>query len=144
MRAVMRKVEANLQTMVQRGLITPERAVKWSWALIYTQLRCALNSFEVQFAVGAQPIGLRYEISADGAVRDDANSGGLDVYGIPGGTPTSIVLSLKDDAPQDVYDELGRRGWGTDGRLLSGALSERRAFSSDGYGIVRHHVGEWL
>jgi hypothetical protein len=143
-RTVMRKVDANLSTLVTRGLITEDRAAMWSWALTYLQILSALESFEVQFTIYGRQFGLRYTVSADGTVRDDASSGGLDVYGIPPNTPTGIVLSLKSGTSQIIYDELERRGWGMNGRSLSGVTSNRRAFSSDGYGIVREHIGEWL
>ena len=82
-------------------------------------------------------------MSSDGSVRQDAKSGGIDVYGIPPGSIVSLYAHLRQDVPPSVREELRRRGWGFNGSSLEGDESEQRTFSREGYGIARSKVGVW-
>lgn len=143
-RAVMRKVSANLRAFVTAGLLTETQASKWTADLSYLQLVEALDYFEVQCTMhSGKSFGLRYTVRADGSILQDAKSGGLDVYGIPKDSSIGLVAQLRDDAPSWVYDELRKRRWGFNGTSLDGDESEQRSFSREGYGITRSKVGIW-
>lgn len=143
-RYVMQKVMANLYGLVVRGLLTQAGATKWSDDLIYLQLEDALDFFEVQIGeVGADQCGLRYRVSNDGTLQQDASSGGLDLYGIPAGTPVRLYAHTYPSMRERVRPELERRGWGFSGKKLEAPESESRAFSSGGYGITRSKLGNW-
>jgi len=144
-RAVMRKVGANFQVFVTAGHISQTRANSWTTDVTYLQLVEALDYFEVQCTTPAgDTFGLRYTVAADGSIREDSRSGGLDVYGIPNNSTLGLFASLRDDvSSSSVRDELKKRGWGFDGSSLEGAESERRSFSREGYGLTRSKVGIW-
>ncbi|MDX2054217.1 MAG: hypothetical protein SFV15_17585 [Polyangiaceae bacterium] len=140
-RVVMQKVAANLNAFVVAGLVTAERARKWVDDLTYLQVEGQLEFFELQLA--GRSFGLRYTISADGSIHQDSASGGIDVYGLAAGTPVQLFASTKLPRPQYVQAELERRGWHFTGKKLEAPESEQRAFSSNGYGLVRSKLGTW-
>lgn len=141
---VMGKIMANFQALVAAGHLTHERASEWHEDLIAVQLLDALASFQVQFAAtSAAPYCLNYEISSDGSIQSDAASGGLDVYGIPRGTPLTLCVRLRAGKDAVGRAELARRGWVFDGKLIDASDSELRSFSTGGYGITRSKRGDW-
>ena len=112
--------------------------------LTYLQLAGVLKFFEVQIQVPGRPqFGIRYTVSADGSVQQDSASGGLDVYGLPSGTTVRLHVEPIGELPAHVRAELARRGWGFSGQSIDAPASERRAFSSGGYGLIREHLGTW-
>jgi hypothetical protein len=143
-RAVMRKVEANFRAFITAGLITEAHASSWTADVTYLQLVEALDYFEVQCATpeGAS-FGLRYRVAADGSIREDSRSGGLDVYGIPRNSRVRLYAHLRNGIGSSVREELRKRGWGFDGSSLEGPESEQRSFSREGYGVTRSKVGVW-
>ncbi len=140
-RAVMQKVRTTFTSLAVIGLITHEQAASWADDLTYLQLERAIEYFEIQ--LGGRKYGLRFSISDDGTIQQDSKSGGLDFYGLPMGTAANLYAHTRPNTPRRVFDELARRGWGTNGKRLEASTSERRAFSSNGYGIVREKLGEW-
>ena len=108
---------------------------------MYLQVKKCLEFFELQ--LNGRSCGLRYTVSSDGSVQQNSPSGGLDVYGLPAGTTVQLYAHLRDGTSQSVYDELALRGWGFNGRKMEAPESERRAFSSEGYGITRAKLGTW-
>lgn len=140
-RAVMRKVAANFRAFVVAGLVTEERARKWEDDLTYLQTEEALEYFEIQ--IGGRAYGLRYTVSSDGSAQLDSASGGIDVYGLPRGTPIGLYAHIRDGAHQRVREELKRRGWGFNGQTLEAPESQHRTFSQGGYGLARSHLGTW-
>lgn len=140
-RAVMQNVAANLRAFVVAGHVGRDRALKWVEDLTYLQLVEALEFFELQ--INGRSFGLRYTVRSDGSVQQNSASGGLDVYGLPAGTTVQLYAHLRDITPRRVYEELGRRGWGTDGRKIEAPESEYRSFSSNGYGLTRATLGTW-
>jgi len=140
-RAVMQNVAANLRAFVVAGHITTEQAVKWVTDLTYLQVQGVLECFELQ--LNGRSYGLRYTVRSDGSIQQNTASGGLDVYGLPARTTVQLYAHLRDDTPQRVYDELARRGWGTNGKRIDAPESEHRSFSSEGYGLTRAKLGTW-
>lgn len=140
-RAVMQKVAANLNAFVVLGLLPADRALKWVADLTYLQVEGQLEFFELQLA--GRTFGLRYTISADGTIQQDSTSGGIDVYGLSAGTTVQLYANLKSPRPQYIQTELERRGWHFNGKKLEAPESEQRAFSNNGYGVVRSKLGTW-
>lgn len=140
-RTVMQNIAANFSALVVAGHVDRERAIGWVSDLIYLQVKQCLEFFELQ--LNGRSYGLRYTISSDGSIQENSPSGGLDVYGLPAGTTVQLYAHLRDGTPQAIFDELARRGWGFNGRKMEAPESERRAFSSDGYGITRAKLGAW-
>jgi hypothetical protein len=143
-RIVMYKVSANFTALVVAGHVTSQSARKWAEDLTYLQVAEALLYFELQIRPpGGRQFGLRYTVSADGSVQQDSSSGGIDWHGIPVGTSVGLYAHLCDGIPGSVREELGRRGWGFDGKRLDAPESEARAFSASGYGLTRAKLGVW-
>lgn len=143
-RYVMGKVMSNFNALVAAGLLSRERADKWHEDLVAVQMIDALASFQVQFAMGSSaPYCLNYEISSDGSVQMDATSGGLNVYDIPKNTSTTLCVGLHPGKYAVGREELERRGWTFNGKLMAATGSESRSFSSGGYGITRSKLGTW-
>jgi len=140
-RTVMQKVAANFRAFVAANLVASARAQKWADDLTFLLVEEALEFFEVQ--INGRSFGLRYVVSSDGSLQQDSASGGIDVYGLAPGTSVNIYAHLRDDIPQSVRDELGRRGWGFNGKKIDAPESEHRGFSSEGYGLVRTKLGTW-
>jgi hypothetical protein len=143
-RAVMQKVRTTFTSLAMLELITNDQATSWANDLTYLQLERAIEYFEIQLkTLSGKRYGLRFTIFDDGSIQQDSKSGGLDFYGAPKGTTASLYAHTHLNTPKRVFDELARRGWGTNGKRLEASTSERRAFSNDGYGIVREKLGEW-
>jgi hypothetical protein len=142
-RAVMQKVRANFNAFVVADHVTAATADRWAADLVYLQLVEVLQFFEVQIEIPGRPrFGIRYTVSADGSLQQDSPSGGIDVYGLPVGTKVGL-FAQPHSLPEDVRAELERRGWGFNGQHIDAPAAERRAFSNDGYGLVREHLGTW-
>lgn len=143
-RYVMGKVMANFQALVAADFLTPARADAWQADLIALQLIDALASFQIQFAAkSAAPYCVNYDVSSDGSIQADAASGGLDMYGIPAGTPVTLCVRLRTDKYAAGRALLEQRGWTFNGKLIDAADSELRSFSTGGYGITRSKRGTW-
>jgi hypothetical protein len=143
-RAVMQKVRANLNAFVVAGHLAAAKADKWADDITYLQLAGALKSFEVQIDMpGRTRFGIRYTVSADGSVQQDSASGAIDVYGLTAGTTVGLLADPVGPLPGHVRAELVRRGWGFSGQSINASASDRRAFSSGGYGLIREHLGDW-
>lgn len=143
--AVMQKVSANLASLVVARHLAPERAKRWQEDLTYLQVAEALEYFEIQIlAPGGQRFGLRYTVSADGSLRQDSASGGLDPYGIPPSSTLNLYAHPRGgQLSATVRQYLVGRGWGFNGSRLEAQASEPRAFSADGYGLTRVKLGTW-
>lgn len=141
---VTRKAEANLEALVTAGHLSRSTMRRWIDDLIYLQTKEAIEFFEIQCRTPqGERFGLHYEVSNDGSIHHDARSGGIDVYGLPNGTSITLFARYRPNIPQHVLKELERRGWGPSDGALEGSHSERRAFSSEGYGLIRTMVGNW-
>lgn len=143
-RAVMDKVLDDLLGMALRGLVTKAQAVKWTEELLYALDCQAAEAFEFKFQL---PCGkekaIRFQVSDDGSLTNDSESGGIDYYDLPEGTATNLVLKPRADARKldTLLDYLSRRGWGTNGVMLTGSGILDKAYSKQGFGLVRTKVG---
>ena len=143
-RAVMQKVRANFNAFVVAGHVTAAKADKWADDVIYLLMEGVLRFFEIQIHMpGRARFGIRYTISDDGSLQQDSASGAIDVYGLSADTSVGLLAEPHGPLPARVRAELERRGWGFNGQRIDAPLSERRAFSRSGYGLVREHLGDW-
>jgi len=143
-RAVMQKVRANFNAFVVAGHVAAAKADSWATDLTYLQIVGMLKFFEIQIRIpGKEGFGIRYTVSADGTLQQDSSSGGVDPWSLPSGTTANICVEPSGPLPDSVRAYLVSRGWGFNGKSLDGSTSERRAFSANGYGLIREHVGTW-
>jgi hypothetical protein len=145
-RHAMDKVLDDIVGLFARGFITKQCALDWYGDLLYILSQETAEFFELQCSTpGGRLVGLRYVVTDDGRIYEDRDSGGLDYFALPDRTMVSLFVHLRRDSRnyRDVLEELGRRGWGTNGRQLDGTLTRERAYSKDGYGVTRNRVGDW-
>ena len=142
-RVVMQSVLEDIVVLASANMIVPNTALKWMEDLLYLLNERVLDYFELQFNCNGGRNGYKYVLSEDGSLNENSSSGGIDPYQFPQGTTVALVanLDLTKTNIRKVYDELARRGWGTNGVALHGQATYERAYSKDGYGLKRHKVG---
>ncbi|NTX33989.1 hypothetical protein [Myxococcus sp. CA033] len=142
-REVMNLVLDDFVGCVLRGFVSQERAQKWYGDLTYLLTQQAISAFELQFT---RPNGtegaFRYEVSDDGSLLGSSPSGGQKLHMQPAGTTCSIYVDYRDAVQGHVREEMRRRGWGP-GASVGGDAVRDRAYSKDGYGLIRSRIGEW-
>jgi len=145
-RTVMNKALDDIFGLCVRDFITKDKALQWYDDLLYVLSKEAANFFEIQFKSSSiKHCGIRYEVSDNGYIYENSESGGIDYYSLPQNTKVSLFLSLRPNSPKynEVLLELDNRGWGTNGKALESSMIRERAYSKDGYGLVRNKVGNW-
>ncbi|MDI1436516.1 hypothetical protein [Polyangium sorediatum] len=145
-RAVMHNVLADCMLVADAGLIKRETIQKWFDELSYAVTNNAVTSFQLQLKTPeGKRLALNYEVRDDGTVQEGAKGGGFDPYGFPRDTGVTVCLTYRQGAPnlEKVQAWLRERGWGPGGSLVEGDSSRDRAFSKDGYGVMRSKVGDW-
>lgn len=142
-REVMKLVLEDFVGCVLRDFVSRERAQQWWNDLTYLLTQQAISAFELQFT---RPNGtqgaFRYEVSDDGALLESSPSGGQRLHMLPSGTQTTLCVTYRDDVQSHVREEMHRRGWGP-GSSLGGTAVRERAYSTEGYGLIRSRVGDW-
>ena len=144
--AVMPEVGADFYAMASAGLITMATAQKWAEELTFVLKHKAAYSFQIQLrCAGRDPIALDYRVSSDGTVHESGTGGGIDYFSLPEGTRASLFVNINYQAPQIaiVRAYTAQRGWGTNGQAVPGEPVRDRAYSKEGYGVVRGKVGNW-
>lgn len=120
-----------------------DSATKWLEDLLYLAKAKVLKYFELQYQLNGTRIGgYRYKLSDDGTLHENSPSGGIDPYDVPSGCTVSLFASIdwqKSNSTQ-VRDYLASRGWGMNGSTLGGQLTYERAYSRDGYGLMRYRI----
>jgi hypothetical protein len=145
LRAVMPEVGGDFYSLAAAGIITFDTATAWTEDLLYVLQYQAATGFQVQLVcAGRAPIALDYRVSSDGTIQESGTSGGIDYFALPAGTRATLFVSLnrasRNIATVDVYT--ARRGWGT-GQAVQGPITRDRAYSKDGYGVIRGKIGTW-
>ncbi|WP_147451285.1 HORMA-1 domain-containing protein [Corallococcus llansteffanensis] len=139
----MKSVLADFVGCVVNGLVSRELAQEWVDDLTYLLTQQAISAFELQFT---QPDGsrgaFRYDVSDDGSLFEAASSGGQRLHLLPSGTKASIYVMYRAGVQDDVREEMRKRGWGR-GTRVDGTATRERAYSKDGYGLIRSRIGEW-
>lgn len=146
LRNVMLEVGADFYALVAPGLISFETAAKWTDDLTFMLLHRAANSFQIQLRhPGYSPIALDYRVSSDGSLLESSTAGGIDYFALGPGTTGTLFVDLNFSAPNiaKVQSYLRGRGWGTNGSAIVGITSRDRAYSKDGYGVIRSKIGAW-
>ncbi len=146
LRAVMAEVGADFYAPCAAGFITPETARSWTEELTFILRHRGAQRFQLQctFPNGYKQ-ALHYEVSSDGSVRESSGAGGIDFFALPQGTKVGLVVTLDEQSPNIgiVRAYTQQRGWGTNGQAVQGDTVRDRAYSKDGYGIVRSKIGQW-
>ncbi|NRD43294.1 hypothetical protein [Corallococcus exiguus] len=143
-REVMKNVFADITGLATRGFITHERAAKWRDDLTWMLSDEVISSFELQLeAPGRSACGFHYAVSDDGSLQEASRSGGMQLYAFPDGTEAELVVSFRHSLSDEVTAEIKARGWTSSAEYLKGEKTRDRAFSCDGYGLVRNRVGDW-
>jgi hypothetical protein len=93
---------------------------------------------------GGQRIALGYRVSSDGSIHESGTAGGVDYYALPKGTYATLFVDLNFQAPTigTVWAYTQQRGWGN-GSAVQGDVVRDRAYSKDGYGVIRSKIGTW-
>ena len=138
-RSVLRQVRVDLMAASQHSLCA-DRLEKWIDDLCYMLQSNALQSFEIRIALGSQVLrAWRYEVTDDGHVLGSGgNGGGIDTYGLPPGTTTTLVINKRQSLSPQVTREIEQRGWTVSVQSLDGTLVRERVYERDGYGVIRH------
>ncbi|EAY25431.1 hypothetical protein M23134_06690 [Microscilla marina ATCC 23134] len=133
--------------MWNAGLITTEKCNSWRADLLYLLNKQVLSQFEFQFRKpnGEQIGGLCQVVKNDGSISIDDDSGGNDFYNLPSNTHVSLLAILDTEAHNynEANEELEKRGWGNNGKKLTGASNSHGSYSKDGYGLNIKKFGEW-
>ncbi len=145
LRAVMPEVGGDFYSLAAAGIISFDVAVRWTDDLTFILQHEAARYFQVQLTCSGYPAkALHYHVCSDGSVRESGTSGGIDYFALPPGTKALLYVELDDDAHHiDTVRAYTRRGnWGI-GRAVGGDVARDRAYSKDGYAIIRGKVGQW-
>jgi hypothetical protein len=98
----------------------------------------------VDYPTGQQ-IALDYRVNSDGSIRESAVAGGIDYYALPAGTRAFLFVDLNWQAKRiaAVRTYIEERGWALNCQPVQGDVIRDRAYSKDGYGVIRGKIGAW-
>jgi len=116
---------------------------KWVEDLLYLAKARVLKYFELQYHINGTRIGgYKYILSDDGSLHENSASGGIDPYDVPSDCTVSLFASIdwQKRNSDEVKRYLASRGWGMNGTSLGGQAIYERAYSKDGYGLMRYRV----
>lgn len=145
-RKVMLEVGADFYALVAPGLISFETATKWTDDLTFILLHQAAHGFQIQLRCqGYWPIALDYRVSSDGSILESSAAGGIDYFALAPATTAALFVELNFTAPNiaTAQSYLRGRGWETNGSAIVGVTLRDRAYSKDGYGVIRSKIGAW-
>ena len=138
-RYVLQKAFDDLVALMTNGFITKDTALEWYRVTKHIADMEALLIFQLKMKVGDQVVkAWQYEVSSDGTLLEDSESGGLAFDDVPSNSKVSICLKLSEDSVKNAkaWEYLRSQGWG-EGQLLKDGMKQDRAFSKDGYGLRR-------
>ena len=140
-KAVMQNTYEDIIGFANRGIITYDRAKNWINDITYTLKEKVLRSFEIQLynAAGERFQSYKYTVSVGGYISTGSVSGGINFWSIPAGTTAGLFADINNSlsAASAVNEELGRRGWGTNGSPLSGNQVSERDYISNNLKLSR-------
>lgn len=145
LRAVMPEVGTDFYALAGASIISFETAVRWTEELTFILQHQAARGFRIQLThPSGHKIALDYRVSSDGSVRESSTGGGIDYYLLPAGTSAILFVDLDESARaiQTVRTYIRERAWGT-GNAVEGDPVRDRAYSKDGYGVIRGKIGVW-
>lgn len=141
-KAVMKSTYEDIIGFANRKLIAYEKAEKWIEDITYIMNKYALKHFEVQLYdfKNVNFKSYRYDVDTWGFLSSNDKSGGINYFDIPSGTTLSLLVELNEDNSNysKVLKELTEnRGWGTNGKALTGTTSYERSYNSNNLTIKR-------
>ena len=146
LRAIMPEVGADFYALAGAGLITLDIAQKWTDELTVILQNQGAHGFQIQLTYpnGAK-VAVDYRVSSDGTIRESGLAGGIDYFALPAGTHASLFVNLNFAAPRIgvVQQFIRSRGWGENGQAVAGDVVRDRAYSKDGFGVIRGKIGNW-
>lgn len=144
-RAVMQKTLDDFIGLAIADHLSVETASKWAKDLVFVLNHEAAELFQLRFDLpSGEQKAVNYYVSDDGSLVEDSESGGVNFRCLPKGTEVLLVLRLRRDSRHRarVLAYLAGQGWGT-GSMLEGDGVHDRAYSADGYGLIRRRIGNW-
>jgi hypothetical protein len=146
LRAVMPEVGADFYALAGAGIVSMEVARRWTEELTFVLRHQAAHGFQVQLTFpNRQQIALNYRVSGDGSIGESSTAGGIDYYALPAGTRAFLFVDLNFEATKIavVRAYVGERGWVLGAQAVQGQVVRDRAYSKDGYGVIRGKIGVW-
>lgn len=146
LRAIMPEVGADFYAMASAGIITIAVAQNWAEELTFILQHQAAHGFQVQLTYpNGQRVALVYRVSSDGSIRESGTAGGIDYYALPTGTWAFLFVDINFAAAKiaTVQTYIRQRGWVLDAQPVQGDVVRDRAYSKDGYGVIRGKIGTW-
>ena len=143
--AVMPEVGADFYAMASAGLITMATAQHWTEELTFVLKHQAAHGFQIQLRCPGRDRSRSITASAATAPCMRAARAAALTIRLPEGThavcsSTSTIRRRRSR----LFEPIPRqRGWGTNGQAVPGDPVRDRAYSKDGYGVVRGKVGDW-
>lgn len=145
LRAVMPEVGTDFYALACVPIISFDTAVRWTEDLTFILQHQAARGFQIQLTYpSGYKIALDYRVSSDGSIRETSTGGGIDYYLLPAGTSAILFVDLDESARaiEKVRAYIRERAWGT-GNAVEGDPVRDRAYSKDGYGVIRGKIGTW-
>lgn len=145
LRAVMPEVGADFYALAAAGIISFDLAVSWTEELTFILQRQAAHGFQIQLTrPDRSRIALDYRVSSDGSIRESNAAGGINYFALPAGTYATLFVDLNFQSRniEAVRTYTQQRGWGT-GSAVEGDVVRDRAYSKEGYGVLRGKIGVW-
>lgn len=143
-RAVMEKVHEDLTAFVSCRWVSLEAARRWYDDLTFMLLENIVVAFDFKFVFGgSDDRGIRYEVSDDGTLIEDDESGGMDLYGLPTDMKIRVVVRFSRHPDRVLMAELNSRGWYMGGQCFVGVGTLDRVYSKSGWGVRRYKFGNW-
>jgi hypothetical protein len=145
LRAVMPEVGTDFYALACASIISFDTAVRWTEDLTFILQHQTARGFQIQLTYpSGYKIALDYRVSSDGSIRETSTGGGIDYYLLPAGTSAILFVDLDESARaiEKVRAYIRERAWGT-GSAVEGDPVRDRAYSKDGYGVIRGKIGAW-
>jgi len=146
LRAVMPEIGADFYAMAGAGIISFDAAQRWIEELTFILQNQTAYGFQIQLTYpNGQQVALDYRVSSDGSIRESSTAGGIDYYALPAGTRPFLFVDFDYSAAKAaiVQAYLRQHGWGFDAHPVLGDVVRDRAYSKDGYGMIRGKIGVW-
>ena len=146
LRAVMPEIGADFFALAAAGLISATAASSWTEDLKFLMQNQAVFGFQIQLRrAGAADMAVDFRVSSDGTIKESSTSGGIDYYSLPEGTRASLFVNINWQARniEAARKYMQDHNWGTSGSAVNGDPVRDRAYSKDGYGVVRGRIGAW-
>jgi hypothetical protein len=119
------------------------KAQKWMEDLLYLAKAKVLKYFELQYYTNGTRIGgYKYVLSDDGSLHENSDSGGIDPYYVSSDYSISLFADIdwQKNNSEEVKKYLATRGWGMNGTSLGEQGVYERAYSKNGYGLMRYKI----